>query len=76
MTASNPESDLALAEMVKQEVLQPIRELHRKATARKLGFSDTWTNVRICPECSQIGTHVLWPCETAKLIYSAEELAR
>jgi hypothetical protein len=42
--------------------LEPIRELHVKMT--RLGDLPT-----LCHECRK-----MWPCKTAKLIYTTEEL--
>lgn len=45
-----------------REALRPIRELH---FAHRVAV-DNWT---CCPHCA-----VTWPCATAELIYSSEEL--
>ena len=65
-----------------REALAPIRELHRRNRpddgycqgycASGYGFLDSW-----CVECSdqsgrEYGT--AWPCDTARLIYTSEEL--
>ena len=59
-----------------REALKPIRELHQKFSVRSLGFADDQPRIDICGGCSDIGVQVPWPCETAKLIYTSEELER
>lgn len=49
-----------------REALKPIRELHTPEIVRSLD-DEQWTE---CTSC--YGAH--WPCETAKLIYTTEEL--
>ena len=53
-------SDLLLAA---REALAPLRELHKQATDE---YGCPWL---ICSDCDHN-----WPCPTAKLIYSDEEL--
>lgn len=48
-----------------REALAPIRELHKP-------FVDECHCCRHCVECGAIGTG--WPCDTARLIYTSEEL--
>ncbi|ACI06458.1 hypothetical protein GUMBALL_84 [Mycobacterium phage Gumball] len=45
-----------------REALKPIRELHYPEPDDRAPF---------CPECL-----VEWPCDTAKLVYTTEELER
>lgn len=47
-------------EEVAREALAPIRELHKMAH---------WNTGHVCDECD-----LLWPCDTARLIYTTEEL--
>ncbi|OBK04042.1 hypothetical protein A5637_13250 [Mycolicibacterium fortuitum] len=49
-----------------REALKPIRELHKPAVVRSPD-DEQWTE---CTSC--YGAH--WPCDTAKLIYTTEEL--
>jgi len=46
---------------IAREALKPIRNIHYKRTIGE----HSW-----CPTCQ------VWPCSTAKLIYSTEELAQ
>jgi hypothetical protein len=46
-----------------REALKPIRELHQPESCRSDDFDPE------CVDCNQ-----LWPCDTAQLIYSSEEL--
>lgn len=48
-----------------REALAPIRKLHRPS-------DDECHCCRHCLECGDIGTE--WPCDTARLIYTTEEL--
>lgn len=52
-----------------REALKPIRELHVPVIHADEHTSERWAE---CREC--LGAY--WPCETAKLIYTSEELAR
>ncbi|TGB37899.1 hypothetical protein [Mycolicibacterium peregrinum] len=45
-----------------REALKPIREVHKPVLP---------PGIERCGECD-----VVWPCETAKLIYTTEDLAR
>ncbi|ASZ72986.1 hypothetical protein I5H33_gp052 [Mycobacterium phage Emma] len=56
-----PNRDLVLAA---REVLKPIRELHHP-------IDEHGDSVEECSECRH-----RWPCDTAKLIYTSEELDR
>lgn len=49
------------AENAAREALAPLRQLHRPGQDR-IGLT-------VCPAC-----RLIWPCDTAKLIYSSEEL--
>ncbi|QDF17175.1 hypothetical protein JZX82_gp80 [Gordonia phage William] len=50
-----------------REALAPLRELHHREDL-------TWTS---CSEClDPDGAPELWPCSTARLIYTTEELER
>ena len=48
-----------------REALKPIRELHRRV------HSFVYRTDGMCEECDNV-----WPCETAELIYTTEELER
>jgi len=49
-----------------REALKPIRELHKPITM---------CGVTCCQRCrTPDGASAGWPCETAKLVYSSEEL--
>jgi hypothetical protein len=50
-----------------REALKPVRELH---------YAVQWTNRRrCCVHCSDSsGSPVEWPCATARLVYTSEEL--
>lgn len=63
VSAPNPASDLALAEIVKQEVLQPIRELHDAFKDHYRGREDAFAAGVL---------HVLR--DLRELIFTAEEL--
>lgn len=52
-----------------REALRPIRELHRPFD-RPISWANTQTE-RVCNHC--LGP-VAWPCATAYLVYSEEEL--
>lgn len=54
-------------EAAAREVLKPIRELHKPEVVRSPD-DEQWTE---CTSC--YGAH--WPCETAKSIYTSEELS-
>ena len=63
------------AEAAAREALAPIRELHKPGT--EAGYEDE-------PYCETCGhydglsadfTHQPWPCDTARLIYTTEELS-
>ena len=62
---TNEVGDTALA--ASREALRPIRELHK----REGGGTPTGEYADMCYECQDY-----WPCGTAKLIYSSEELAQ
>ena len=47
-----------------REALKPIRELHKP-------HRDPPTGIPLCAH-----DHAFWPCETARLVYSSEELDR
>lgn len=57
------ESDIPMGELAAREMAKPIRELHRPTTL----LVHTRT---ICTHC----VNGEWPCATAKLVYSTEEL--
>jgi len=50
-----------------REALKPLRELHYSVR--------DCIGLRICPECTCRDSQVMWPCATARLIYTTEELA-
>ncbi|QOC55828.1 hypothetical protein SEA_JORGENSEN_69 [Mycobacterium phage Jorgensen] len=56
-----------------REVLKPIRELHRPRWSNCINAccsgEDCRLRDRVCEHCE-----VDWPCDTAKLIYTTEEL--
>lgn len=57
----------SLGVIAAREALKPIRELHRKFDRG---------NEVVCHECrSGHGDFVGWPCESALLVYSSEELS-
>lgn len=56
-------------EAAAREALKPIRELHVPVVHDDEHTSERWAE---CREC--LGAH--WPCATAELIYTTEELAR
>ncbi|AIK67662.1 hypothetical protein VC69_gp047 [Mycobacterium phage Inventum] len=59
------EADEVMADVavrVAREVLKPIRELHHP-------IDEHGDSVEECSECRH-----RWPCDTAKLIYTSEEL--
>lgn len=59
---------------IAREALKPIRELHKPLFVE--AQDATGTDAELCDVCrNERGYRVEWPCETAKLIYSAEELA-
>lgn len=53
-----------------REALKPLRELHRPLD-RPISWGNTQTE-RVCHHC--LGP-VKWPCLTARLVYSSEELS-
>lgn len=56
-------------EAAAREALKPIRELHRLVTVPDGG--------RVCHSCwNSFGEYMRWPCPTAQLIYTTEELAQ
>lgn len=57
-----------LAEAAAREALKPIRELHKPEVVRSPD-DEQWTECAVC-----YGSY--WPCATARLIYSTEELAQ
>ena len=59
-----------LAEVAAREALKPLRELHRPLD-RPISWGNTQTE-RVCHHC--LGP-VKWPCATARLVYSSEELS-
>ncbi|ATN88657.1 hypothetical protein SEA_DEMSCULPINBOYZ_62 [Mycobacterium phage Demsculpinboyz] len=62
-----------VAVRVAREVLKPIRELHRPRWSNCINAccsgEDCRLRDRVCEHCE-----VDWPCDTAKLIYTSEEL--
>lgn len=58
-----PSSDTPYA--AAREALKPIQELHKKTGSLEYPGHD------VCPECDN-----WWPCGTAKLVYTTEELER
>lgn len=58
-----------------REALKPIRELHKTSWDNCINAccsgADCKHRTRICGHCWD-----QWPCDTAKLIYTTEELAR
>jgi hypothetical protein len=57
------EQQRALLVVGAREALKPLQEWHKPIWHRGL---------RTCMTCRGVDTH--WPCETARLVYSAEEL--
>ena len=57
-------------EAAAREALKPLRELHRPTP---IGWE---TFCEHCVEYCEPVRHKQWPCHTAKLIYTTEELAR
>lgn len=53
-----------------ESVIAAVQQLHQKRTGRAIGFADDMPDEDFCNECSTIGTHVLWPCPTARLVYT------
>lgn len=64
-----------LAEAAAREALKPIRELHKTSWDNCINAccsgADCKHRTQICGHCWD-----QWPCDTAKLIYTTEELAR
>lgn len=52
-----------IAEAGAREALKPIRELHKPHPGQHAAGSD------VCGGC-----RLIWPCETARLVYTSEEL--
>ncbi|AEK06483.1 hypothetical protein PBI_SEBATA_6 [Mycobacterium phage Sebata] len=68
------EADEVMADVavrVAREVLKPIRELHQPGYGYKLPRTESSRPESFCKHCE-----VKWPCDTAKLIYTTEELER
>ncbi|MGB3707622.1 hypothetical protein [Gordonia sp. (in: high G+C Gram-positive bacteria)] len=61
-----------------REALAPIRELHKPMTAdeRESRWLSWWRDDDgdICRECTSSWAVAQWPCPTAKLCYTTEEL--
>ncbi|MFV8173368.1 hypothetical protein [Mycolicibacterium peregrinum] len=56
-------------ESAAREALKPIRELHKSYVTGSSFTGEQWTECAVCVGSS-------WPCDTAKLIYTTEELAQ
>ncbi len=59
-----------------REMAKPIRELHRPMTPSELADAGLSRHWRKCVECSSGYYWNDFPCETAKHIYTTEELER
>ncbi len=49
-----------------REALKPIRDLHKRQASWSFRLQET---LHLCAECDEN-----WPCPTARLVYSTEEL--
>lgn len=69
VAAARDEHAAPLAVDAAREALAPIRDLHKPSA----NHCDAHANdSACCAECIECGQ--LWPCDTARLIYTSEEL--
>lgn len=81
---ANPSYHMTVRTAAAREALVPLRELHRSVRHPKFedwsdeDFNTLPAHLRapVCAECIHpvSGTNTTWPCATARLVYSEEEL--